>query len=89
VPEAVVVVVRFAIEELQLHRMEISIIPRNHASRRVMEKLGVREEGLAVGFLEINGVREDHIRYSLVRDDWFARRDELLAAWVHPVTTPA
>src|SRR5690606_756784 len=39
-PEAVVVLARFAFEELRLHRMQISIIPRNRSSRRVVEKLG-------------------------------------------------
>ena len=40
VPEAVVVTLRFAFEAISLHRVEISIIPRNLASRRVVEKLG-------------------------------------------------
>ena len=39
-----------------LHRLEICIVPRNHNSRRVMEKLAIREEGIAQRFLEINGV---------------------------------
>ena len=47
VPEAVVVTLRFAFEAISLHRVEISIIPRNHASRRVVEKLGIRDEGIA------------------------------------------
>ncbi len=45
VAEAVVVVVQFAFEQLGLHRVEICIVPRNLRSRRVMEKLGIREEG--------------------------------------------
>lgn len=89
VPEAVVVILRFAIEDLGLQRLEISIIPRNTPSRRVMEKLGVRNEGVAVGFLEINGVREDHVRFAMVSDDWMERRAGLLAAWVEPVSSPA
>ena len=39
VPEAVVVTLRFAFEAISLHRIEISIIPRNKASRRVVDKL--------------------------------------------------
>ena len=39
---------RFAFEELGLHRLLISIVPRNQASRRVVEKLGIRCEGMAV-----------------------------------------
>ena len=75
-------VARYAFEELHLHRLEICIVPRNTNSRRVMEKLDIREEGVALRFLEINGVWEDHVRYGITLEEWTARRDELLAAWV-------
>ena len=81
-PEAVVVLARFAFEDQMLHRIQISIVPRNAASRRVVEKLGVRPEGVAERYLEINGVWEDHIRYAMTVDEWLARRDELAAAWL-------
>ena len=55
IPEAVVVVLQFAFETLRLHRIEVAIIPRNEASRRVVEKLGLRDEGVAVRYLEIDG----------------------------------
>jgi ribosomal-protein-alanine N-acetyltransferase len=82
-PEAVVVLSRFAFEELGLHRVQISIIPRNSASRRVVEKLSLRAEGIAERYLEINGTWEDHIRFALTSEEWEARRAELLAGWVH------
>lgn len=82
VPEAVVTLARYVFEDLHLHRIQISIIPRNRASRRVVEKLGLRDEGIAVRYLEINGVWEDHVRYALTREEWVARREELLAAWI-------
>ena len=82
-PQATLVVAaRFAFEELGLHRLQVAIIPRNRASRRVVEKLELREEGIAFRYLAINGVWEDHIRYALTTEDWAARREELLAAWV-------
>ena len=80
--EAVLVVSKYAFEELGLHRMEICIIPRNYNSRRVMEKLGIREEGLAERFLEINGVWEDHVRYGFTIEEWQQRRDQLTAEWL-------
>lgn len=80
-PEAVVVVCRFAFEELGLHRLQIAIIPRNRASRRVVEKLALREEGVALRYLEIDGVWEDHVRYGITAEEWDARRDELLDQW--------
>lgn len=83
-PEAVVVLARFAFEDLRLHRIQISIIPRNRSSRRVVEKLGLRNEGVALRYLEINGVWEDHVRYALTSEEWEQRRDELEAAWLSP-----
>jgi len=81
-PEAVVVLARFAFEELGLHRLQVSIIPRNEASHRVPEKLGLREEGVAARYLEINGVWEDHVRYAMTVEEWVDRRDELAATWL-------
>lgn len=82
IPEAVTVVLRFAFEELGLHRVQISIIPRNRSSRRVVEKLGVRDEGVALRYLEINGVWEDHIRYAITLEEWLERRQELMRDWI-------
>ncbi len=81
-PESVVAVLRFCFEQLLLHRVQISIIPRNAASRRVVEKLGLRREGVAERYLEINGVWEDHIRYAITAEEWDLRRDELLSDWL-------
>jgi len=81
-PESVVVVLRFAFEELGLHRLEIAIVPRNSASRRVVEKLELREEGVALRYLEIDGRWEDHVRYAITTEEWATRRDELLIAWL-------
>ena len=80
--EAVVVLSQFAFEELGLHRIEVCIIPRNANSRRVMEKLHFREEGIAERFLEINGVWEDHVRYGFTREEWDERRDSLFSEWL-------
>lgn len=83
VAEAFVVLARFAFEELMLHRLEICIIPRNQRSRRVMEKLQIREEGIAQRFLEINGAWEDHVRFGFTAEEWMDRRAELSAAWLY------
>jgi ribosomal-protein-alanine N-acetyltransferase len=80
-PESLLLTARFAFEELHLHRIQISIIPRNHRSRRVVEKLKIRDEGIALRYLEINGVWEDHVRYALTLEEWHERRDEL-AEWI-------
>jgi len=81
-PEAAAVVFRFAFEELALHRLQVAIIPRNRASRRVAEKLALREEGIAERYLEINGVWEDHVRYAITSEEWDDRREAYLRDWI-------
>jgi len=82
IAEGVVTLARFCFEQLHLHRLEICIVPRNHNSRRVMDVLAIREEGVALRFLEINGVWEDHVRYGITAEEWAIRRDDLAAAWL-------
>lgn len=81
-PEALVLAFRCAFDDLGLHRLQISIIPRNHASRRVAEKLNLRDEGTALRYLEINGVWEDHVRYGITVEDWIESRDDYIAKWL-------
>ena len=65
---------RYAFETLRLHRLEAAIVPRNAPSRRVAEKLGLRDEGTAHRFLQIHGVYEDHVRYAITAEEWAERR---------------
>ena len=81
-PEATVAVLRFAFEELGLHRVEIAIVPRNRPSRRVVEKLRLREEGVALRYLEIDGHWEDHVRYAMTAEEWTIRADGLTLGWL-------
>ncbi|NCG38503.1 MAG: GNAT family N-acetyltransferase [Actinobacteria bacterium] len=82
IPEALVVVLRFAFEELHLHRVQAAIVPRNDSSLGVAKKLDLREEGTALKYLEINGVWEDHIRMALTAEDWSERGTELIETWI-------
>jgi ribosomal-protein-alanine N-acetyltransferase len=81
-PEAVAVVLRFAFDQLGLHRVEAAIVPRNARSRRVAEKLGMRDEGTSERFLQIRGVWEDHVRYAITAEEWSARKRELEGAFL-------
>lgn len=82
IAEGVAVLMRHSFEDLGLHRLEICIVPRNHNSRRVMEKLSIRDEGTALRFLEINGVWEDHVRYAITVEEWDQRRDAYVRQWL-------
>jgi ribosomal-protein-alanine N-acetyltransferase len=82
VPEGVALIMRYGFDDLGLHRLEASIVPRNTASRRVAEKLGLREEGTALRFLQIRGVYEDHVRYAMTAEEWVERGPELIDRFV-------
>ena len=84
-PEALVVAARFAFEELRLHRLQVAIVPRNSSSLRVVEKLGLRYEGLAERYVEINGVWEDHRRFAITGEEWRERAPDLIAEWIAPL----
>ena len=82
VPEAVAVILRYAFEELGLHRVEAAIVPRNEASLRVVEKLGLRHEGMSQRYLQIRGVWEDHVRYAITTEEWAQRKAEIEASFL-------
>jgi len=52
-----------------LHRVEVDIRPENDPSRRVVAKLGFREEGYLVRYLDIDGAWRDHVTYALTAED--------------------
>ena len=56
--------------ELRLNRIEAACQPGNIASRRLLEKLGFKEEGLARDFLYINGEWRDHALFAVTARDY-------------------
>ena len=58
--EAVDLAVKFAFDEIHLHRIEAGVMPRNHSSMRVLEKAGFHKEGIAQKNVLINNKWEDH-----------------------------
>jgi ribosomal-protein-alanine N-acetyltransferase len=77
-PTAVALVTDHCFDTVGLHRVEVNIRPENVASRRVVEKLGFRDEGLRRQFLHIAGGWRDHLSYVLLRGEV---PDGLLARW--------
>lgn len=67
--EAILKVVRFAFDELKLHRIEANIMPKNNASIAVIKKCGFVDEGISRKYMKINGVWEDHIHYVMFNED--------------------
>jgi [ribosomal protein S5]-alanine N-acetyltransferase len=68
--EAVRAATSFAFESAGLHRVQAAVMPRNAASRRVLEKVGYRREGAAERYLCIAGVWEDHAIFALTTEEW-------------------
>lgn len=66
---AVAAAVDHLILERRLHRIEIAVRPENAASLRVVEKLGLREEGLRERYLHIDGAWVDHRCFALTAEE--------------------
>ncbi|WP_433221987.1 GNAT family N-acetyltransferase [Microtetraspora malaysiensis] len=63
--EGLGLVLRYAFEQLRLHRLEAQIQPDNHASLRLVRRLGFRCEGYAPDLLYIDGAWRDHERWAI------------------------
>jgi ribosomal-protein-alanine N-acetyltransferase len=87
IPTALALAVDHAFGRGGLHRVEVNIRPENIPSRRVMEKLGFREEAYHPRYLHIDGAWRDHIGYALTAEDVVAEGG-LLARW-HRLRTAA
>ncbi|MFO0660479.1 MAG: GNAT family protein [Polyangiaceae bacterium] len=68
--EAVRLALGFAFDALKLHRVQAATMPINTASRRVLAKVGFREEGLAVRYLQIAGSWADHVMHAITAEEW-------------------
>ena len=66
---AVALVCDHAFGAAGLHRLQADIRPENLPSRRLVERLGFRREGLARRYLDIDGDWRDHLSYALLAED--------------------
>lgn len=68
-PLATALVMDHCHSELGIHRFEANIRPDNHASRRVVEKLHFRHEGVRRRFIHVDGEYRDHECYGLTVEE--------------------
>lgn len=69
-PLAVAMAIDHCFQILNLHRIEITIRPENLKSLRVVEKLGLRSEGLRPKYLHIDGDWRDHLVFAINKDEY-------------------
>jgi [ribosomal protein S5]-alanine N-acetyltransferase len=68
--ESVVAVIRYAFDELRLHRVKAAYLPSNERSGRLLRRLGFVVEGYARDYLLIQGQWQDQILVGLVNPVW-------------------
>jgi ribosomal-protein-alanine N-acetyltransferase len=77
--EACAALLQLGFERLQLHRVHTTVSVDNQASVRLMQKLGLRNEGRLVEHLQIRGEWLDSFVFALLRREWQARRSAVAA----------
>jgi ribosomal-protein-alanine N-acetyltransferase len=69
IPTALALLMDHCFTAVGLHRVEVDIRPENHASLRVVEKLGLRREGYYERFLDIAGGWRDHVGFAITVEE--------------------
>lgn len=67
--EALVALVHYAMERLDLSRLEAACLPENKPSRALLESAGFKYEGVAQAYLQIDGRWRTHVLYAALRMD--------------------
>jgi [ribosomal protein S5]-alanine N-acetyltransferase len=68
--ETLEALLNYAFTELNFHRIEADVDPRNDASIRTLERLGFQREGYLRERWQVNGEIQDALFYGLLRPDW-------------------
>jgi ribosomal-protein-alanine N-acetyltransferase len=72
--EGMQLALRFAFNDLRLHRVEANIQPANKRSLALARKSGFRREGFSPRYLKIGGRWRDHERWAILADQPRKRR---------------
>jgi len=67
--EAILSMVHYAFNRLDLSRIEAACLPENAASRALLETCGFKYEGVAQSYLQIDGRWRTHVLYASLRMD--------------------
>lgn len=72
--EAFYLILRYAFEQLKLHRLEANIQPQNVASIALVKRAGFVREGFSRRYLKVCGRWRDHERWAIIAEDWKTKR---------------
>ena len=70
--EALGLALQFAFQELNLHRVQLTVFSYNQRAIALYEKLGFRREGIFREHIERDGTRFDMYLYGILRPEWLA-----------------
>ena len=65
--EALDLMITHCFETLALHRVEAACLPRNAASKKLLESSGFNQEGYAPSYIKIAGRWEDHLLFARLK----------------------
>ena len=68
--EVMRLMLRFAFDELNLHRVQLTVFSYNERAIALYEKLGFQREGVHREHLQRDGKRYDMYLYGLLRSEW-------------------
>lgn len=74
--EAARAMLRYGFESLGLHRIYATAAPPNSASRRVLEKMGMRQEGVLRQHVLQRGVWRDSILYAILEGEGYQPKEK-------------
>jgi ribosomal-protein-alanine N-acetyltransferase len=75
--EALMEMLRFGFEEMDLNRIQVMVAPRNERSTRLVLRLGFKKEGVLRDNFVFKGKLQDDVMFSLLRREWDERRGRI------------
>lgn len=74
--EALKLTIEFGFEELNFHRIYLTVLEYNEPAIKLYEKLGFKREGVYREFIHRDGKRYDMYLYGILRPEWEELKDK-------------
>ncbi|MGH4139514.1 GNAT family N-acetyltransferase [Clostridium sp.] len=68
--EALKLTMEFGFEELNFHKIQLTVLQYNEPAIKLYEKLGFKREGVYREFIHRDGIRYDMYLYGILRSEW-------------------